>query len=114
MAVPRDWHQLPNGRAPETPYEWFGGDLPGVEAHLDHIERLGANVIYLTPIFPAGTIHRYDASTFEHIDPLLGGDEALEMLSKAAHDRGIRIVGDLTLKGFRDAVPAFTIAGLRA
>ena len=39
---------------PETPYEWFGGDLPGVEAHLDHIEALGANVIYLTPIFPAG------------------------------------------------------------
>jgi alpha-glucosidase len=95
-AVPRDWHQLPNGRAPETPYEWFGGDLPGVEAHLDHIERLGANVIYLTPVFPAGSTHRYDATTFEHVDPLLGGDEALASLARAAHTRGMRVVSDLT------------------
>jgi alpha-glucosidase len=95
-AVPRDWHQLPNGRAPETPFEWFGGDLPGVEAHLDHIERLGANVIYLTPVFPAGSTHRYDATTFEHVDPLLGGDEALASLARAAHTRGMRVVSDLT------------------
>ena len=95
-AVPRDWHQLPNGRSPETPYEWFGGDLPGVERHLDHIERLGANVIYLTPVFPAGSTHRYDATTFEHVDSLLGGDEALASLTRAAHARGMRVVSDLT------------------
>jgi alpha-glucosidase len=95
-AVPRTWHERPNGRAPETPYEWFGGDLPGVEAHLDHIERLGANVIYLTPVFPAGSTHRYDATTFEHVDPLLGGDEALASLTRAAHVRGMRVVSDLT------------------
>ena len=95
-AVPRAWHQLPEGRSPETPFEWFGGDLPGVEAHLDHIERLGANVIYLTPVFPAGSTHRYDATTFEHVDPLLGGDEALVSLTRAAHARGMRVVSDLT------------------
>jgi alpha-glucosidase len=95
-AVARDWHQLPNGRSPETPYEWFGGDLPGVEAHLDHIERLGANVIYLTPVFPAGSTHRYDATTFERVDPLLGGDEALASLTRAAHARGMRVLSDLT------------------
>ena len=54
-AIRRGWNELPTGRGPETPYEWFGGDLGGVEAHLDHIEALGANVIYLTPIFPAGS-----------------------------------------------------------
>jgi len=95
-AVPRDWHQRPNGRAPETPYEWFGGDLPGVEAHLDHIEALGANVIYLTPIFPAGSTHRYDSTTFDRVDPLLGGDEALASLTRAAHARGMRVISDLT------------------
>ncbi len=95
-AVARDWHDLPNGRSPDTPYEWFGGDLPGVEAHLDHIERLGANVIYLTPVFPAGSTHRYDATTFEHVDPLLGGDDALASLTRAAHARGMRVVSDLT------------------
>jgi alpha-glucosidase len=95
-AVPRPWDALPNGRGPTTSSEWFGGDLRGVEQHLDHIDALGANAIYLTPIFPAGSTHRYDATSFERIDPLLGGDEALESLVRAAHARGIRILGDLT------------------
>ncbi len=95
-AIRRGWNELPTGRGPETPYEWFGGDLGGVEAHLDHIESLGANVIYLTPIFPAGSTHRYDSTTFDRVDPLLGGDEALESLSRAAHARGMRVISDLT------------------
>jgi alpha-glucosidase len=95
-AIPRGWDELPIGRGPETPFEWFGGDLPGIEAHLDHIESLGANVIYLTPIFPAGSTHRYDSTTFDSIDPLLGGDEALESLVHAAHARGMRVLSDLT------------------
>jgi alpha-glucosidase len=95
-AIRRDWDDLPTGRGPETPYEWFGGDLRGVEAHLDHIEGLGANVIYLTPVFPAGSTHRYDSTTFDRIDPLLGGDEALESLARAAHARGLRVISDLT------------------
>jgi alpha-glucosidase len=107
-AVPRAWHRLPNGRSPDTPYEWFGGDLPGVEAHLDHIERLGANVIYLTPVFPAGSTHRYDATTFDHVDPLLGGDEALVSLTRAAHARGMRVVSDLTTNHTGDKHEWFT------
>jgi alpha-glucosidase len=95
-AIPREWGELPIGRGPETPFEWFRGDLRGVEEHLDHIEQLGANVIYLTPVFPAGSTHRYDSTTFEHVDPLLGGDEALESLVRAAHARGMRVVSDLT------------------
>ena len=95
-AIRRNWDDLPTGRGPETPHEWFGGDLGGVEAHLDHIEALGANVIYLTPVFPAGSTHRYDSTTFDRIDPLLGGDEALESLSRAAHARGMRVISDLT------------------
>ena len=107
-AVSRAWHQLPEGRSPATPYEWFGGDLPGVEAHLDHIERLGANVIYLTPVFPAGSTHRYDATTFEHVDPLLGGDEALVSLTRAAHARGMRVISDLTTNHTGDRHEWFT------
>jgi alpha-glucosidase len=94
--VPRDWDELPTGRGPDTPFEWFGGDLRGVEAHLDHVSSLGANVLYLTPVFPAASTHRYDATSFDDVDPLLGGDEALASLVRAAHQRGIRVVGDLT------------------
>jgi alpha-glucosidase len=95
-AIRRDWDDLPTGHGPETPHEWFGGDLRGVEERLDHVESLGANVIYLTPIFPAGSTHRYDSTTFDRIDPLLGGDEALDSLSRAAHARGMRVISDLT------------------
>ncbi len=95
--VPRAWDELPDGRSPATSREWFGGDLRGIEHHLDHVERLGANVLYLTPFFPARSTHRYDATTFGRVDPLLGGDEALASLTAAAHARGMRVVGDLTL-----------------
>ena len=73
-----------------------------------HIERLGANVIYLTPVFPAGSTHRYDATTFEHVDPLLGGDEALASLARAAHARGMRVVSDLTTNHTGDKHEWFT------
>ena len=96
-AVRRDWGDLPTGRGKTTAFELFGGDLRGIEAHLDHVERLGADLLYLTPFFPAGSAHRYDASSFDRVDPLLGGDEALDSLVRAAHALGIRIVGDLTL-----------------
>ena len=52
--------------------------------------------MYLTPFFPASSNHRYDAETFETVEPLLGGDEALASFSSAAHGCGIRVMGDLT------------------
>ena len=109
-AIPRSWADLPEGRGPTTQFEWFGGDLPGIEQRLDHVESLGANVLYLTPVFPAGSTHRYDASTFQHVDPLLGGDEALVSLVRAAHDRGIRVVGDLTTNHVGERHEWFTAA----
>lgn len=74
----------------------YRGDLAGVRERLDHVERLGVNLIYLTPFFPGRSSHRYDASTFDHADPVLGGDKALTALVDAAHARGIKVIGDLT------------------
>jgi alpha-glucosidase len=96
-AVRREWGRLPEGRGRNTPRELYGGDLPGIEARLDHVESLGANLVYLTPFFPARSTHRYDASSFDRVDPLLGGDDALRSLLAAAHARGMHVLGDLTL-----------------
>ena len=101
-AVPRAWNDLPTGRGPNTPRELFGGDLRGIEQRLDYIEQLGVNALYLTPIFPASSTHRYDATSFDRVDPLLGGDEALRSLLAAAHSRGVRILGDLTHESHRE------------
>jgi alpha-glucosidase len=95
-AHPRDWDLLPRGRGKYTGQELYGGDLYGVSEHLDHITDLGVNGIYFTPMFPARSNHRYDASSFDVIDPILGGDEAFLSLIKSAKKKGIRILGDLT------------------
>lgn len=76
--------------------QFYGGDLDGIAERIDHISGLGANVIYLTPIFPAYSSHRYDAASFDVIDPHLGGEPALGRLLEAAHGRGVRVIGDLT------------------
>ncbi|HLU73302.1 MAG TPA: glycoside hydrolase family 13 protein [Nonomuraea sp.] len=110
-ALPRDWDRdpvIPSG--PGTAEQFYGGDLDGVVRHLDHIESLGADTVYLTPIFPARSNHRYDAATFDHIDPLLGGDAALRRLAAALHGRGMRLLGDITANHTGDTHAWFTAA----
>ncbi|MDH2413413.1 glycoside hydrolase family 13 protein [Nocardioides sp. CER19] len=97
-AVPAEWDDTVIFEAtdPRTPLQLFGGDLDGVVEHLDHLEETGADIVYTTPVFPGESNHRYNASTFDHVDPLLGGDKAYQRLSEAVHRRGWRLLGDLT------------------
>lgn len=97
-AVPAAWDDPVIGdlKDPVTPLQFFGGDLGGIEKRLDYLSDLGVGTVYLTPIFPGESNHRYNATTFERIDPLLGGDAALASLSRAVHARGMRLIGDFT------------------
>lgn len=95
-AIAAGWGDEVIGQGPGTSEQFFGGDLWGVIEHLDHLKKLGVNLIYLTPIFPGRSNHRYDASSFAEVDPLLGGNKALSALIEAAHKKGFRIIGDLT------------------
>lgn len=110
-ATPASWDDpVDSGSRHAVSTQLFGGDLDGIREHLDHLERLGATVLYLTPFFPARSNHRYDASTFDTVDPLLGGDEALDRLVAEAHRRGIRVLGDLTTNHTGDAHEWFAAA----
>lgn len=80
--------------AAPTNYGFKGGDLLGIVEHLDHIQELGANALYLTPIFQSASNHRYHTYDYLAVDPLLGGDAALRELIDAVHARGMRIVLD--------------------
>ncbi|MGF4045099.1 glycoside hydrolase family 13 protein [Paenarthrobacter nitroguajacolicus] len=95
-AIACSWDTPVVGTGEEASTQFYGGDLPGITGNLDHLKELGVDVLYLTPFFPARSNHRYDASTFDSVDPLLGGDQALVDLVEAAHARGIRVMGDLT------------------
>jgi len=52
----------------------YGGDLQGVINRLDYLSNLGVNTIYFNPIFDAVSMHKYDGSTFHHIDRFFGPD----------------------------------------
>ncbi|MEJ1088581.1 glycoside hydrolase family 13 protein [Microbacterium sp. Mu-80] len=95
-AIPTAWDDPVDPVMPGRSQQFYGGDIPGIIEHLDHLVELGVNLLYLTPVFPAASNHRYDASSFDAVDPLLGGDEAYIRLIEEAHARGIRVIGDLT------------------
>jgi alpha-glucosidase len=102
-AIPAGWADEVIGQGPGTSEQFFGGDLWGVIDHLDHLKKLGVTMLYLTPIFPGRSNHRYDASSFAEVDPLLGGNKALQALIEAAHKKGFKIIGDLTSNHSGDA-----------
>jgi len=91
-----DWDDEVVWRGDEVSLQLYGGDLDGVVEHLDHVAALGADTVYLTPFFPAESNHRYNASSFDEVDPVLGGEKALSRLAEEVHARGWHLLGDLT------------------
>ena len=85
----------PPATGPGGMTEFYGGDLAGVEARLDHLERLGVNTIYLTPIFEARSNHGYDTIDYLSVAAHLGGDAALVSLRRATAERGMRLLMDI-------------------
>jgi alpha-glucosidase len=88
------------------------GDLPGVTARLDHLRWLGVDGIWLSPtsVSPDADFG-YDVADYRHVQPVLGGDAALDELIRGAHRAGIRVLLDLVANHtsaehpwFRDAL----------
>ena len=52
----------------------YGGDIQGIINHLDYLKDLGVGAIYLNPVFDAVSLHKYDGSTFHHIDINFGAN----------------------------------------
>lgn len=52
----------------------YGGDIQGIISKLDYLKNLGVEAIYLNPVFEAVSLHKYDGSTFHHIDINFGPD----------------------------------------
>lgn len=77
--------------------DFFGGDLLGIIEKLDYIKELGANTIYMTPIFHAVSNHKYDTADYGNIDPHFGDNEDFKTLCKEAAKRGIRVLLDVSL-----------------
>lgn len=90
----RRWGE-PQSDWPQAMVEFYGGDLPGIEQHLDYLTDLGVNAIYFNPIFSAYSNHRYDVVDYENVDSHLGGNAALESLRRSLSERGMRFILDI-------------------
>ncbi|WP_158271690.1 alpha-amylase family glycosyl hydrolase [Limnohabitans sp. 2KL-1] len=77
--------------------DFFGGDLQGIIDKLDDIRDLGANAIYMTPVFKAASNHKYDTADYHQIDPAFGTNADFIRLTREAAKRGIRIIPDASL-----------------
>jgi len=77
--------------------DFFGGDLKGITDKLDYIKALGANTLYINPIFRASSNHKYDTADYRQIDPHFGTEAEFEKLNREAAKRGIRVVLDTSL-----------------
>lgn len=72
----------------------LGGNLKGIVENLDYIAGLGANCIYINPIFKANSYHKYDTVDYMDIDPCFGTLDEFKELVKKAHEKGIRVILD--------------------
>lgn len=87
------------------PQAFHGGDLKGVIAHLDELQKLGVRTVWLSPVFKTqqhdfhgyGAYHGYWTMDLGEIEPRFGTAEDLATLSRELHARGMRLVLDIVL-----------------
>lgn len=81
------------------------GDLQGVISMLDYIndgdpnagDDLGADGIWLSPMMPSKSYHKYNVRDYFNIDPEFGTLDDFDELIKKCHDRGVKVIIDLVL-----------------
>jgi cyclomaltodextrinase len=99
----QDWNDKPwrpnSGDGSDDQYsnDFFGGDIAGIIQKLDYIRSVGANTLYITPLFTAASNHKYDTADWKHIDPHFGSNADFERLCREAAKRGIRVLPDASL-----------------
>src|SRR5437660_9515827 len=88
------------------------GDLRGLHQRLDYLKDLGVDCLWLMPFYPSPLKDDgYDIADFYNVHPTLGTVEDFAALTKAAHERDIRIIADLVLNHTSGQRPWFQTAG---
>ncbi len=92
-----DWDAEPLPYREGGCLDFYGGDLEGIRQKIPYLKELGVTALYLNPIFTAPSVHKYDCVDYFHVDPHLGGDEALARLSETLHAAGMRLILDISI-----------------
>lgn len=91
------------------------GDINGIISKLDYIndgdpekgDDLGADAIWLTPVMPSKSYHKYDVENYYDIDENFGTLKDYEKLLEECHKRGINVIMDLVLNHISSQNPLF-------
>ncbi len=91
------------------------GDLQGLLSKLDYINDgddttdtdLGCSGIWLMPVHPSPTYHKYDVTDYYEIDPAYGTTEDFRDLLAACNERGVKVIMDLVLNHTSSEHPWF-------
>ena len=83
------------------------GDLPGLIHKLDYLAELGIEGIWLLPVHPAPSYHKYDVIDYYSIDPEYGTLQDMKTLISEAHKRTIKVILDLVVNHTSELHPWF-------
>lgn len=83
------------------------GDLQGVCEKIDYLKELGITGIWLMPVMPSTTYHKYDTTDYTGIDSEYGNMEEFEKLISMCHENGIRVIIDLAMNHSSSKHPWF-------
>ncbi|WP_083126549.1 alpha-glucosidase [Mycolicibacterium tusciae] len=84
------------------------GDLRGIIGRLDHLQALGIDVIWLSPVYRSPHVDNgYDISDYRDIDPLFGTLADFDTLLARVHELGMKLVMDLVVNHTSDEHPWF-------
>jgi neopullulanase len=90
----------------KSPFLRHGGDLLGIQNHLDYFTELGVTTLWLNPVIEnnqpqtneggamRSAYHGYGFTDQYNVDKRLGGNEAYKKLIDAAHSKGLKIIQD--------------------
>ena len=90
----------------KSPFLRHGGDLLGIQNHLDYFTELGVTTLWLNPVIEnnqpqtneggvmRSAYHGYGFTDQYNVDKRLGGNEAYKKLIDAAHSKGLKVIQD--------------------
>jgi cyclomaltodextrinase / maltogenic alpha-amylase / neopullulanase len=90
--------------------DFWGGDLASTRSRLDHVQQLGADVLYLNPIHLGWTNHKYDSLDYQAVSPEFGSRDDVRALAADVHRRGMKLVLDGVFNHMGRNSPAFRAA----
>ena len=79
--LPQHGHYLESHKLWSHEIDFWGGDLASTAARLDHIQQLGAGVLYLNPVHLGYTNHKYDALDYQAVSPEFGTRDDVKALA---------------------------------